>query len=284
MILASGLIVLAAYALLIEAWRAMLRVWNSGLPALDAAHIWFVSNLGKYVPGKVWQIAAMGAMAEGRGVPPVAAIGSSIVLNAMSVLTGVAIALAFGAADVAAGGGSIQGATPMLRGSDTTVLVGVVIAGGLLLAAAPILVPRLAALVERFTGRALGVVRIPLRALLFGVASTTAAWLLYGLAFRMFAGALAPRAAGGLFSYTAVYTGSYLAGYLALFAPGGLGVRESALVLAMPRMGLVSTPDAVLIAVASRLWLTVLEVGPGIAFLARGARRSLTNTVDDGTT
>jgi len=73
-ILASGALVLATYLLLIEAWRSTLRAWSQSLPFATAARIWFVSNLGKYVPGRVWQIAAMGAMAQRAGVSPAAAI------------------------------------------------------------------------------------------------------------------------------------------------------------------------------------------------------------------
>src|SRR5689334_4725704 len=80
-VLASGALVIATYLLLIEAWRATLRVWSESLPFSAAARIWFVSNLGKYVPGKVWQIAAMGALAQKSGVSATAAIGSSLLVN-----------------------------------------------------------------------------------------------------------------------------------------------------------------------------------------------------------
>jgi glycosyltransferase 2 family protein len=78
-----------------------------------------------------------------------------------------------------------------------------------------------------------------------------------------------PAATGNASAYIAVYTGSYLAGYLALFAPGGVGVREAVLVLAMPRFQLASAADAAVIAITSRLWLTVLEIVPGVLLLRR---------------
>jgi len=83
--------VIATYLLLIEAWRATLRVWSESIPFSAAARIWFVSNLGKYVPGKVWQIAAMGALAQKRGVSAAAAIGSSLLVNLVSILAGFAV-------------------------------------------------------------------------------------------------------------------------------------------------------------------------------------------------
>ena len=41
----------AGYAVLIASWRLLLRTWKSPLPMRDASRIWFVSSLGKYVPG-----------------------------------------------------------------------------------------------------------------------------------------------------------------------------------------------------------------------------------------
>jgi uncharacterized membrane protein YbhN (UPF0104 family) len=71
----------------------------------------------------------------------------------------------------------------------------------------------------------------------------------------------------------AVFTLSYLAGFLALPAPGGIGVREVSLGALLVGSGLTTTAEATLLVVASRLWLTVLEVLPGLFFLAWPASR-----------
>ena len=63
-------------------------------------------------------------------------------------------------------------------------------------------------------------------------------------------------------------------GFLALFAPGGVIVRESALVAGMVRLGLAGQADAFAVAVASRLWLTVVELLPGFMYLALTPRSS----------
>jgi hypothetical protein len=261
---ASGLLVLTTYFILVEAWRATLRVWSETLPFGTAARIWFVSNLGKYVPGKVWQIAAMGAMAQRASVSPAAAIGSSLLVNLVSVIAGFAVIAVTGAGRISAvvGGQGTGGST-----SSETAVVGIAIAGGVALALAPFAVPRLVTLASRITGRTIPMPRVPAKAVWVAAASTVASWLLYGVAFSLFAHGITPRATGNATSYIAVYTGSYLAGYLALFAPGGVGVREAVLVLAMPRFELASAADAAVIAITSRLWLTVLEILPGLILI-----------------
>ena len=266
-ILASGALVIGTYLLLVEAWRSTLRAWSESLPFADAARIWFVSNLGKYVPGRVWQIAAMGAMAQQRGVSPTAAIGSSLVVNLVSIIAGFAvIAVSAGSKLTAA-----VGLPPAADGSRLTEVVVVAIAavGVVALALAPMAIPKLVALAARVTGRNLAIPRVPARAIWIAAASTVASWVLYGIAFAWFARGVSPHATGNAWSYIAVYTGSYLAGYLALFAPGGVGVREAALVLAMPRFQLASAADAAVIAITSRLWLTVLEILPGLLLLRK---------------
>src|SRR5207248_4487476 len=109
---------------------------------------------------------------------------------------------------------------------------------------------------------------LPPIAIWTAVAGTLASWVLYGLAFRLFTQGILGTATGGTLPYLAVYTGSHLAGYIALFAPGGIGVREVVLVAAMQRSGLATFAEATVVAVASRLWLTVLEILPGLLFLA----------------
>jgi hypothetical protein len=266
-VLGSGALVLATYLILVEAWRATLRVWSESLPFATAARIWFVSNLGKYVPGKVWQIAAMGAMAQRSGVSAAAAVGSSLVVNLVSIIAGFAVIAVTAAGKVGSAVGA-QTSTMSSRSAELAV-IGIAIAGGVALLLAPVAVPRLVAVAGRVTGRAVVIPRVPARAIWLAAASTTVSWLFYGVAFALFAHGVSPRATGNALSYIAVYTGSYLAGYLALFAPGGVGVREAVLVLAMPRFGLASAADAAVIAITSRLWLTILEILPGLLLLQR---------------
>ena len=96
MVLASGGVILLTYGVLIQTWRVMLVEWGGRLSFWRAAHIWSVTNLYRYVPGWVWQIGAMGVMAQQAGVSPVAATGSSILSTIVNITTGFAIALGSG--------------------------------------------------------------------------------------------------------------------------------------------------------------------------------------------
>jgi glycosyltransferase 2 family protein len=256
-LLAATVIVFLTYLLLIETWRRILTGWKAHLPFGVAARIWFVSNLGKYLPGKVWSIAAMGVMARQQAVSPVAAAGSSILIQLITVATGIALVLVTG-----------------IRAVDQPVLaivIGVILAAAI--ATMPALLPRLARFAASLTGKPIQVPPVPASSVWIAVGGSLLSWVAYGLAFQLFVVGVLGGAAGATSSYIAVYAASYIIGFLALFAPGGVVVRESALVAGMVRLGLATQADAFAVAVASRLWLTGVELLPG--FISLGlARRS----------
>ena len=70
------------------------RCWRVGPAARrwSAARIWTVSSLGKYLPGKVWAVAGMALMAQRARRRPWAATGSAVMLQALAIGTGAAVA------------------------------------------------------------------------------------------------------------------------------------------------------------------------------------------------
>ena len=101
--------------------------------------------------------------------------------------------------------------------------------------------------------------------------ATAAAWICYGLAFRLFVIGLLGRAPGSLALYTAIFAGSYLAGFVALFAPGGIGVREAVIAaLLNSRLG---PADAIVLAATSRVVLSAIDIVAGVASFGMPALR-----------
>lgn len=266
----SGLLVFATYALLVQSWRTLVQAWGGRLGFVDAARIWSVSNLGRYVPGKLWSIGAMGILAQRAGVSPAAAAGSAVVGLVVNLAAGFVVLFAAGT-DV------VRALVPGV--GQAAVLLPVLGLGGLV--ATPLVLPPLTRLAARLGKREPPSVRVPARTLAIVVAANVASWIGYGVGFRWLAAALVPTAAGDWLGYVAVFAGSYLAGYLALVVPGGIGVREAFMVAGLRALGLADAPTAALLAVASRLWLTVLELLPGLVFLARGAARPVPRPTPD---
>jgi hypothetical protein len=114
-------------------------------------------------------------------------------------------------------------------------------------------------------GKAVAVPSVSSATVWAATARAVVSWIAYGIAFQLFVRGVLGSAAGATSSYIAVYAASYMIGFLALFAPGGAVVRESAMIGGMLRLGLSGQADALVIAIASRLWLTVTELLPGLA-------------------
>jgi uncharacterized membrane protein YbhN (UPF0104 family) len=142
------------------------------------------------------------------------------------------------------------------------------------LLALPYVLPRFGALAARFTGRDIQLHPPPRNTLAIAVAGNVLSWVTYGLAFMWLVRGVLGQAPGTPSQYVAVFATSYVIGYLFLIAPGGIGPREAVMFSLMTSLGLATAKDAALVTVASRVWLTLLEMIPGLLFLAHdGARR-----------
>src|SRR3954464_2554151 len=95
------------------------------------------------------------------------------------------------------------------------------------------------------------------------------AWAAYGLALVLLSKGLLPDLHLSLPRAIGVFTCSYLVGFIAVFAPGGLGPRESVFLLLLA--GDIGLKPAAALALASRLLLTATEVLPAVPLLLRRA-------------
>jgi glycosyltransferase 2 family protein len=264
MLIEASLLVFVAYAVLIETWRRVLAAWDTKLPWWTAARIWFASSLGKYIPGNLWSLAALGVMARETGASSVAAAGSSIIVNVFNLVSGLALVLIF--------------ASRLVPHAAVFAVVALASVVGVL--AAPMWLPAMVRLACRVTKRDMTLPVIPASTVWWSLAGTTFAWCAYGLAFRLFAVAIlgANAVHGAVVLFIAAYTAAYIVGFITLIAPAGIGVREAGIWEALPLLGLTTYGDAVIVAVISRLWLTVLEVIPGLVALAAGHLRPPTRS------
>ena len=73
------------------AWRAVLADLGSPLSLRSAVAVFGVSQLGKYVPGGVWNVVAAAEVGAGHGVPRSRSAASMLVAVAVSVASGAAV-------------------------------------------------------------------------------------------------------------------------------------------------------------------------------------------------
>ncbi|HTO72612.1 MAG TPA: lysylphosphatidylglycerol synthase domain-containing protein [Gemmatimonadales bacterium] len=233
------------YLVLIDSWRRILLGWNQPLGFRAATRIWFLANLGRYVPGKVWSVAGMVVLAQREGVQPWAATASAVAVQAIGIGTAVAVVAA-----------AAPGAESPLR---------LAIAAGLAIGTMGLLAWEFATRqIRRLVPRFDELRPIPVSVLLVSTGLTLIGWLLYGVSFWALGRGLGLPPLG-LPMAAAVFALGYILGLLALFAPGGAGVREVTFVaLLTPALG---AGPAIGLSLASRLVLTLTEAAGGIAAL-----------------
>jgi len=258
LLVAGVALVWMTFGVLADAWRRMVQGWGHPLPWLTGARIWLLSSMAKYVPGKVWALAGMAVMAERLGIPAWSAAGSAVILQLVSLGSGAVI--------VATTGLAVGSLLP-----GPLALAGFALAMGLL--ASLVLWPPLTRRAVAMFAPTADLATVPGPGpLLYGVLANLAAWVGYGAAFWLFARGTLPDAPLGLQEAIGVYTASYVAGVVAPFAPGGLGVRESVLVLAL--QGRIGLANALALAAVARLGMTAAEILAAVPFVIRTRERS----------
>lgn len=246
-IVLSVLAVFVSYAISVEAWRRILAGWGEHLPYGQATRIWLVSSLGRYLPGKVWSVAGLMVLAQRAGVPAWAAGASAVALQAVAIGTAVAVVAA----------ATPNAASPLRLAAAALAALGTI---------AILAWKGTARLMARLSASTAAMVPLPVGAVAQSAALGVLAWLVHGGAFWLLARGLGLPDTLPFGTAAGVFPLAYIVGLLALFAPGGLGVREVVLIgLLVPTIG---GSSAVVLTVASRILLTVTEVAAPLVVLA----------------
>ncbi len=252
LLVASCLLLAAGYGFSAALWgRIVVDLGGPRLGLADSVRLFMIANLGRYIPGKVWQIAGLAALARQKDVPAVTATGAAVLGQGIALLAATAVGLA-----------ALLGGDPTMR---TWGLVGTAV---LVVGAALGAVPRVFRWVSGVWFRLARQEPPPgLRSVHFlqWLALYVLNWGVYALAFGVLAASFGH--GGHLWVIGSAFAAAYVAGYVAIFAPAGVGVREGALVaLLTPSMG--AAPAGAL-AVIARVWTTLVELVPAAAFWLR---------------
>ena len=251
----ATLCVLLAYSAFVLCWRRILGHLGGQLSPRDAHRVWYIGNLARYVPGKVLQLAGTAYLARAKGVSPVLTVSASLTSQLFVLAAGLVVAAAT-LPELAAAAGS--GAVWPIGFAVAALLLLFVLTPALDLAFRMAL---------RVIGRGEYHQAVPAGERIVLLAVNLAAWLVFGTGFWLFVRAVAPLEGDTLVSMIGISAAGYVGGYLAVFVPGGLGVREGLYALLLAAY--VPPTMAVAIAIFCRLWLTACELLPVTVLLAR---------------
>jgi uncharacterized membrane protein YbhN (UPF0104 family) len=200
-------------------WRSLLADLGSPLPLTDAAKVFFVGQLGKYIPGSLWPVLAQMEMGKDLGVPRPRSAAAFFLTYPIYLVSGLSVAVV----TLPAFAGDSVG-----RFAWVLLLLPVLVVG---------LHPRIVNGVLGFGLRLLK--RPPLerpltrRGVLTSAGWAFAGWAAYGVHLALIVAGLGATGPRALVLSLGAFALAWCLGFIVIVAPAGVGVREVAMVAAL---------------------------------------------------
>ncbi|MBS3905407.1 MAG: flippase-like domain-containing protein [Syntrophaceae bacterium] len=260
----STLIFAFSYFIQIWAWYLITLKLGIAISIRETWESWFYSQLGKYLPGKVWLLLSRFYFYESKGKSK-KAISIALYLETATILLAAGflflIALIFFKEIKVFG----------YENQWEWLVVPFILA--FIFIHPRILQKIVNWLIIRFKREPISLT-ITYPDVLFVFFVCILAWLVGGVGFYLFLVSVFPVSSQHLIFLAGALAISSTLGLVALFAPSGLGVREGALVYLLSF--LMPSPIAVILSVLTRLWMTLIEMGLiGVVYLTRLFKRSV---------
>ncbi|MBT1630609.1 lysylphosphatidylglycerol synthase transmembrane domain-containing protein [Curtobacterium flaccumfaciens] len=271
----AGTIVLGVAATIVAlvanmlSWRAMMSASGFRVRLAAASSIFFVGQLGKYIPGGVWSIAAQAELGRAHGLQRTGSAVAALASMLVSMVTA-----------------AVVGIVAVLLASSTGFatfwwLIPLIVVG--LVCLTPPVLGRLIAVAFRILRRPAQDTTLTWTGTVMSLVWSLVMWLAYGvqatLVLRVFGAdspTLFPVAVGA-------YAVAWLVGFVVVIAPAGIGPREGILVLLLGSVAGGSAPLA--LAVISRVFMTIGDVmlaGVGALLAARHRRKTAAAALGGG--
>lgn len=276
LLIASFLLLCGTLFYMIVLWRGLINRLGSRISLGAAFRIFSVSAMGRYLPGKVWQVVGMVYLGKREGVRTEAGVWAAVLAQLLAVLSGVLVTfIAFLLEQE-------RLLAPLLEqvGIERLSLWWMMLPVAITLV---VIHPRI---LQKLTNWILKIFKRPpikfslsYPGLIVFFMLYFVSWLLYGTAFWLFLSSVHPVGLADWVLVTGAFAAAYIVGLLAVFVPGGLGVREGLLTLFLE--GGVGQGVAVALSFGQRLWFTTAE----LTFLAISLiflRRKNIERIDNG--
>ena len=227
-------------------WVWILNILSGSVSYRRGLRIFFLSQLGRYIPGKIWTFMGRFMVCQNSAVSR-PTVSESILYELMMSITGACVVLALTSA-ISGGriGHSVQWLQYLIMAAVACFLV-----------RPSFFISMLNSLLKKTT---IGQIRSAIRSvdLLKYLCMHIMVWILMGYGFFCLTSSFLHLPATMSVYFPALFCLAWLGGFFSILTPGGLGVREGILTYLLAQF--VSAPDALVIALFSRLWITAAEI------------------------
>jgi len=247
-------LLVVARAFAVEAWRRILISLGEHFGFAFGARVWFLSNLTRYVPGNIWQVATMMVMVEQKGVSKTNALLRQVIYTAIALANAGLLGLMF----ILVRPEILNGGLPVSVAASAPLAAALAFIALIVFFALPPVNRLIVTLTARVTRREIAAPAPTFARGIVPPVFSLAKWLVEGLAFYLFVDSITPTPLAQLPAFIAMNAGAYWIGYASFITPSGLGFREGA--LAFMLASFFPAPVAVALSLVTRLWSTAGEI------------------------
>ncbi len=277
---ACAVLYIAGFGFFAAFWCILVRGVGGHAPLPPLVRAFYVSQLGKYVPGKAWTLLLRAALARHAGVRTSVAVATAIYETLTTMASGALLAVVLSAV-------LAFGEAHLWRAAGLLAVAGIPIVPGVFNRILGVLTRVIQRRAKR-TGEDGPAPLIPVRTatLAGGLAVTACGWALFGLSLWTLLRAILPEPPAWSFAdwgrLTASLAMAYVVGFL-IPSPGGLGTREFVLQQLLtpeltPLVGAEATGVATAAALLLRLvWTSAEVLAAAVLYVVPVARAAATS-------
>ena len=260
----STLLFVLSYLTQIWAWYLITIKLGIAISLRETFENWFYSQLGKYLPGKVWLLLGRYYFYESKGKSR-GKISIALYLEVATVLLAAGLLSVIGTV-------SFNEANPFGSGTGIWWMFPLFLVGFLSLY--PKFLQAILNWILILFRKEPVMLSISYRDISWILLVCLLSWIIGGIGFWIFVDSVFAISSHHILFLTGALAFSSILGLIALFAPSGLGVREGALVYLLSFV--MPVPVAVIISILTRIWMTLIEIGLiGIVYLLSKIRKGL---------
>lgn len=233
-------------------WKKLINSLGANITYRKCIKIWFTSALGRYLPGKAWQMVGMIWLLSKQGISSEISVTASIFVQLYSLIPGMVIGII-----------SIIFIIPLLNVTWTIVILILLIIFTISFAH-PKVIGKITEYLAKKRGKQITLSGISLFSSFLYILTYFGYWIIRGVAFFFFVRTWLPVPLDMIFILISIFTASYVSGLLFLLSPGGIGVREGIMQKLLEEVfkncDKITAGITSAVIILNRIWLTLIEM------------------------
>lgn len=225
-------------------WKYLLKLFKQNISFPDSLKIWFAANLGRYLPGKIWQITGLVYLGQKKGLEKKALTQSVIYSQLISLISGSSLSF-FLLSDI------------LDSKINTLTFKIVIIISNIIFFAFPSILIHLGNLLLQVLKRNKLNLTITRKDFFLYYIMQVINWLGLGFSFYLCTKSLYAADFDFSLNYLFLLPLSWIIGLISIFAPGGIGIREGVLTFLL--LNFLPKELAIILPWAHRIIISLVE-------------------------